>query len=123
MLSRKLARSVAARTAAAALAISASVIVNTSSVTGVVSAQAPARSAQTSEWRVRFRRTGVLERERHNGSGRRQGKDRRARQVPGRHGQSCTEAERRFIRRPHDQDRWPHHVFVNSNFEVTGAIG
>src|SRR5439155_997393 len=41
----------------------------------------------------------------HHRSGGEQGKGRRARQVPGRRRQPCAEAERRLLRRPHDQDQ------------------
>ena len=64
MFFRKLARTIAARKTAVALAIVAFAIINFSSVTGVFRAQRLAQSGPTSESKVRFRRTGVPERER-----------------------------------------------------------
>jgi len=123
MLFRKLTRSIAARAAAVAVAIVASVIVNPSSLTGVVFAQMLAQSRPNQRveghvpenWRPR---TGTIIT-----------------------GADADKAKAAAVAKYQDgtvnrvlklsdgsyavhmiKIRWPHHVFVRNKFEVIGAI-
>jgi hypothetical protein len=124
MLFRSSPRSVAARAAAVAVAIVASVIVNPSSLTGVVFAQTLAQSGPKQRvvghvpenWRPR---TGTIIT-----------------------GADADKAKAAAVAKYQDgtvnrvlklsdgsyavhmiKIRWPHHVFVSNKFEVIGAIG
>ncbi|HEY1946048.1 MAG TPA: hypothetical protein VGG97_03520 [Bryobacteraceae bacterium] len=124
MLSRKLARFIATRTVAVAVAIGASVMVNPSSVTGVVYAQTPAQSGPNQRvegqvpknWRPGM---GTI----ITGADAEKAKATALAKYP--------EGTVNRVLKLSDGSyavhmikiRWPHHVFVTKNFEVTGAIG
>jgi hypothetical protein len=120
MLSRKLARFIAARTAAVALG--ASVMVNPSSVTGVVYAQTPAQSGPNQQvegqvpenWRPG---TGTII------TGADADKAAALAKYPGGTVNRVLKLSDGSYAVHMIKIRWPHHVFVSKNFEVTGAIG
>jgi len=124
LLSRKLTRSIAARTAAVAVAIGASVVVNPVSATGVLCARTLAQSGPNQ------RVEGQVPENWHPGmgtiiTGAQADKARAAAlaKYPG-------GAVNRILKLSDGsyavhmiKIRWPHHVFVSKSFEVTGAIG
>ena len=124
MLFRKLARSIAARTAAIAVAIGASVIVNPSSVTGVVYAQALAQSGPNQRvegqvpenWRPG---TGTI----ITGADADKAKAAALAKYPGGTVNRVLKLSDGSYAAHMIKIRWPHHVVVSKNFEVTGAIG
>ena len=109
MFSRKLTRSVAAGTAAIAVAIGAYAIVNSSSGNGGSGTANATRVAQSGpnqrvvgyvppNWRPR---TGTI----ITGAAANKAKAAALARYPGGTVKPCAEAERRFVRRPHDQDQ------------------
>jgi hypothetical protein len=124
MLSRKLARFIAARTAAVAVALGASVMVNPSSVRGVVYAQTPAQSGPNQRvegqvpenWRPG---TGTI----ITGADADTAKAAALAKYPGGTVNRVLKLSDGSYAVHMIKIRWPHHVFVSKNFEVTGAIG
>ena len=124
MFSRKLTRSIAARTAAVAIAIGASVIVNPSSVTGVVCAQTLPQSGPNQRvegqvpenWRPG---TGTIIR----GADSDKANAAALAKYPGGTVNRVLKLSDGSYAVHMIKISWPHHVFVSKNFEVTGAIG
>jgi hypothetical protein len=124
MLSRKLTRSIAARTAAFAVAIGATVIVSPISVTGVVRAQTLAQSGpnQRAEgqlpenWRPG---TGTIV----TGADADKAKAAALAKYPGGTVNRVLKLSDGSYSVHMIKIRWLHHVFVSKSFEVTGAIG
>jgi hypothetical protein len=124
MLSRKLTRSIAALIAAVAVAIGASVIVNPGSVTGVVYAQTLAQSSPNQRvegqvpenWRPG---TGTI----LTGADADKAKAAALAKYPGGTVNRVLKLSDGSYAVHMIKIRWPHHVFVSKNFEVTGAIG
>jgi hypothetical protein len=124
MLSRKLTRSIAPRTAAVAVAIGATVIVNPSSVTGVVRAQTLAQSGPNQRvegqvpenWRPG---TGTI----ITGADGDKAKAAALAKYPGGTVNRVLKLSDGSYAVHMIKIRWPHHVFVSKSFEVTGAIG
>jgi hypothetical protein len=121
---RKLPRSIAARTAAVGVAIGASVIVNPSSVTGVVFAQTQAQSGpnQRVEGQVPenwLPGTGTI----ITGADADKAKAAALARYPGGTVNRVLKLSDGLYAVHMIKIRWPHHVFVSKNFQVTGAIG
>jgi hypothetical protein len=124
LLFRKLTRSIAARTAAVAVAVGASVIVNPSSVMGVVCAQTLAQSGANQRvegqvpenWRPG---TGTI----IMGADADKAKGSALAKYPGGTVNRVLKLSDGSYAVHMIKIRWPHHVFVSKNFEVTGAIG
>jgi hypothetical protein len=124
LLSRKLTRSIAARTAAVAVAVVVSVIVNPRSVMGVVCAQTLAQSGPNQRvegqvpenWRPG---TGTI----ITGADADKAKAAALAKYPGGTVNRVLKLSDGSYAVHMIKIRWPHHVFVSKNFEVTGAIG
>jgi hypothetical protein len=124
LLTRKLTRSIAGRGAAVAVAIGVSVIVNPSSVTGVICAQTMAQSGPNQRvegqvpesWRPG---TGTI----ITGADADKAKDAALAKYPGGTVNRVLRLSDGSYAVHMIKIRWPHHVFVSKNFEVTGAVG
>jgi hypothetical protein len=124
LLSRKLTRSIAGRGAAVAVVIGASVIVNPSSVTGVICAQTLAQSGPNQRvegqvpesWRPG---TGTI----ITGADADKAKYAALAKYPGGTVNRVLKLSDGSYAVHMIKIRWPHHVFVSKNFEVTGAVG
>ena len=124
MLSRKITRSIADRGAAVAVVIVASVIVNPSFVTGVICAQTLAQSGPNQRvkgqvpesWRPG---TGTI----ITGADADKAKDAALAKYPGGTVNRVLKLSDGSYAVHMIKIRWPHHVFVSKNFEVTGAVG
>lgn len=124
MLTRKLTRSIAGRGAAVAVAISASVIANPSSVTGMICAQTMAQSGPNQRvegqvpesWRPG---TGTI----ITGADADKAKGAALAKYPGGSVNRVLKLSDGSYAVHMIKIRWPHHVFVSKNFEVTGAVG
>jgi hypothetical protein len=124
LISRKLTRSIAGRGAAVAVAIGVSVIVNPSSVTGVICAQALAQSGPNQRvegrvpesWRPG---TGTI----ITGADADKAKAAALAKYPGGTVNRVLKLSDGSYAVHMIKIRWPHHVFVSKNFEVTGAVG
>jgi hypothetical protein len=123
MLSRKLTRSIAARTAAVAVAIGATVIVNPSSVTGGVGAHTLAQSGPNQRvegqvpknWRPG---TGTI----ITGADADKANTAALAKYPSGTVNRVLKLSDGSYAVHMIKIRWPHHVFVSQRFEVTGAI-
>ena len=123
LLSRKLTGSIAARTATFAVVIGASVIVNPSSVTGIVCAQTLTQSGPNQRvegkvpegWRPG---TGTI----ITGADADKAKAAAVAKYPGGTVNRVLELSDGSYAVHMIKIRWPHHVFVSKNFEVTGAV-
>ena len=124
MFFRKLARSIPARKTAVALAIVAFAIINFSSVTGVLRAQRLAQSGPNQRvegqvpenWRPG---TGTI----ITGEAADKAKAAALVKYPGGTVNRVLKLSDGSYAVHMIKIRWPHHVFVSKNFEVTGAIG
>ena len=124
MLSRKLTRSIADRGAAVAVVIVASVIVNPSFVTRVICAQTLAQSGPNQRvegqvpesWRPG---TGTI----ITGADADKAKDAALAKYPGGTVNRVLKLSDGSYAVHMIKIRWPRHVFVSKNFEVTGAVG
>jgi hypothetical protein len=124
MLTRKVTRSIADRTAAVVIAIGTFFVVNPSSVTGVLCAQTPAQSGpnQRAEgqvpenWRPG---AGTI----ITGADADKAKAAALAKYPGGTVNRVLKLSDGSYAVHMIKIRWPHHVFVSKNFEVTGAIG
>ena len=124
LLSRKLTGSIAARTATFAVVIGASVIVNPSSVTGIVCAQTLTQSGPNQRvegkvpegWRPG---TGTI----ITGADADKAKTAALAKYPGGTVNRVLKLSDGSYAVHMIKIRWSHHVFVSRNFEVTGAIG
>ena len=124
LLSRKLTGSIAARTATFAVVIGASVIVNPSSVTGIVCAQTLTQSGPNQRvegkvpegWRPG---TGTI----ITGADADKAKTAALAKYPGGTVNRVLKLSDGSYAVHMIKIRWPHHVFVSKNFEVTGAVG
>ena len=124
MLSQKLARSIAGRGAAVAVAIGASVTVNPNSVTGVICAHTLAQSGPNQ------RVEGKVPESWHPGTGTiitgadaDKAKAAALAKYPGGTVNRVLKLSDGSYAVHMIKIRWPHHVFVSKNFEVTGAVG
>jgi hypothetical protein len=124
MFSRKLARSIPARKTAVVLAIFAFAIINFSSFTGVLRAQRLAQSVPNQRvegqvpenWRPG---TGTIV----TGEAADKAKAAALGKYPGGDVNRVLKLSDGSYAVHMIKIRWPHHVFVSKNFEVTGAIG
>jgi hypothetical protein len=124
LLSRKLTRPIARRGAAVAVAIGASVIVHPSSVTGVICAETLAQSGPNQRvegqvpqnWRPG---TGTI----ITGADAEKAKAAALARYPGGTVNRVLKLSDGSYAVHMIKIRWPHHVFVSKNFEVTGAVG
>jgi hypothetical protein len=124
LLSRKLTRSIAGRGVAVAVVIGASVIVNPGSVTGVICAQTLAQSGPNQRvegqvpesWRPG---TGMI----ITGADADKAKAAALAKYPGGTVNRVLKLSDGSYAVHMIKIRWPHHVFVSKNFEVTGAVG
>jgi hypothetical protein len=124
MFFRKLARTIPARKTAVALAIVAFAIINFSSVTGVLSAQTMAQSGPNQRiegqvpenWRPG---TGTIV----TGEAADKAKAAALVKYPGGTVNRVLKLSDGSYAVHMIKIRWPHHVFVSKNFEVTGSIG